>query len=158
MSLLKRNATIWILSFLKLPLLFYIRPVVTKYDEKICHIKVKLKRRSQNHLNSMYFGALTMGAELSIAAIAVFEIRGLKKPIDFIFKDFKCQFIKRADTDVIFISESNLEVKQMLLDTLKSKERIERTLNGKAVSDKNPELVFMTYSLTLSVKARTPGR
>ena len=151
--LLKKNMILWGLSFLKLPLLLYIRPKITRYDESTCHIRVNLQRRTQNHLKSMYFGALAMGAELSIAGSAVLEIWDLKQPIDFIFKDFQCQFLKRANSDVIFVSHNNQQVKGLLLQALKTGERYEKTFTGEARSADHPELVFMAYRLTLSVKA-----
>ena len=42
----------------------------------------------------MYFGALAMGAELSIALNVVQELYHSSKKIDFIFKDFQCEFLK----------------------------------------------------------------
>ena len=47
----------------KIPLLFYVRPsVVEKSDERVV-IKIPLNRKSKNHQGSMYFAALTMGAD-----------------------------------------------------------------------------------------------
>ena len=74
-NLLKANLALRIFSFLKIPLLGYVRPRIRHMDEKTTILRVPLTRRSKNHLNVMYFGALAMGAEAAVAARAFEEIR-----------------------------------------------------------------------------------
>ncbi len=156
LSLIRRNLLLWSVSSLKLPLLFYIRPRVVQYDEQVCRIQVKLNRRSRNHVGSMYFGALAMGAELSIAAAAVFQIFATRKKVEFIFKSFKCDFLKRADADVIFVSELNEHVEALVQRAIRGQgQRVEETFTGYAVTVKNPQEKIMLYQLTLSMKLRS---
>ena len=42
-------------GLLKVPMLFYTSPSVIELTEERCVIKIPLKRRTKNHLHSMYF-------------------------------------------------------------------------------------------------------
>ncbi len=155
LDLLGRNALLWSLSSLKLPLLFYIRPKLVQYDQEVCKLQVKLNRRTRNHVGSMYFGALAMGAELSIAAAAVFQIFAARRKVEFIFKNFSCDFLKRADGDVIFVSEMNRQVEELVQKSIQSQgQRVEESFSGYAVTAKDPQTKILTYQLTLSMKLR----
>lgn len=100
----------------------------------------------------MYFGALAMGAELSVATPILEAMFIQKKPISFIFKDFKCEFLKRADTSVIFEFAEIEESRNAVKGALASGERLNKTFKGKAYSKENTENIFMTYEITISLK------
>ncbi len=107
----------------------------------------------------MYFGALGIGAELSIAAAAVVAISESKQKIDFIFKDFSAQYLKRGDGHVHFICEEVAVVKSLIEEAKNSSERLERKLKGYAVvPSTNPTEPIMHYELTLSVKNRSKSK
>ncbi len=144
-------------SILKLPLLAFASPRVVEASEKKSVVKVALGWRTQNHLGVMYFGALAMGAELSIALKAVEKIGSEKLRVDFIFKDFKCEFLKRADSDVLFICEEADQVTALIEKAKNSTERLERKFKGYAVRVNDTAAPVMTYELTLSVKNRAAG-
>lgn len=142
------------ISFFKIPLLAFCTPRIIRLDEERSEVLVRLDFRTRNHLNVMYFGALAMGAELSIALQAIESIRQSKQKIDFIFKDFKSSFLKRADGHVHFICEDVAKVAGLIEQAAKSSERFEGTFTGYALVQGNPEPV-MKYELTLSVKNRS---
>ncbi len=68
---LKLTALINAYSALQIPLLGFITPKVFRLNEERSEVRVRLDRRTRNHLKVMYFGALAMGAELSIALKAI---------------------------------------------------------------------------------------
>lgn len=142
------------ISFFKIPLLAFCTPKIVRLDEERSEVLVRLDFRTRNHLNVMYFGALAMGAELSIALQAIESIRLSKQKIDFIFKDFKSSFLKRADGHVHFICEDVSKVAAMIDKASKSGERFEGTYKGYAIVEGQSEPV-MKYELTLSVKNRS---
>ncbi|MCO5114462.1 MAG: DUF4442 domain-containing protein [Bdellovibrionaceae bacterium] len=142
------------IGFLKLPLLAFCFPKVKELSEHKSVIKIRLGYRTKNHIRSMYFGALAIGAELSVAITAVDQIQKSKKRIDFIFKDFKAEFLKRADGHVLFICEEAGGVKQLIAEAAEKEDRLEKEFRGYAVVEGRPEDKIMTYSLTLSVKKR----
>lgn len=143
------------ISVLKLPLLAFCTPRVVRLDDQRSEVKVRLDLRTRNHLGVMYFGALAMGAELSIALQAIESIRQSKQRIDFIFKDFKADFLKRADGHVHFICEEAPGVAKLISKAAQSPDRFEETFEGYAVVEGKETEPVMKYKLTLSVKNRS---
>ncbi len=153
-SYLKYTLLMRCYGLFKIPLLAFVSPTVVEFSDKRCVIKIPLGYRTQNHVKSMYFGALGIGAELSIAAAAVFVIHDRKKKVDFIFKDFQCQFLRRADGDVHFICDEIDEVLKLVDAAGASKERVEKTLKGHALVPGKSQEPVLKYVLTLSMKNR----
>ena len=141
-------------SLFKIPLIAFITPTVQELSEDRTVVKIRLGLRTRNHLNVMYFGALAVGAELSIASKALQAIQASGKRIDFIFKDFQAEFLKRADGHVHFVCDEAAKVTQLVAQAAEQTDRIEATFNGYAcVPSKSAEPV-MKYRLTLSLKKR----
>ena len=78
----------------KIPLIYFCRPTVVKISDKSMEVKIKLRRRTRNHLNSMYFGVLAVGADVTGGFLAMKFIQGSKSKITLIFKDFRLLFDK----------------------------------------------------------------
>ena len=142
-------------GFMKVPLIFWVSPTVVRMDDQECVIKIPLNRRTKNHLNSMYFGVLCTGADLAGGLVAMNEITASKKKVALSFKDFKADFLKRAEGDVHFIVTQIPEIKKFVADVIKSGERMNMPVEIKAVVPSiNPEEVVATFVLTLSLKAK----
>jgi acyl-coenzyme A thioesterase PaaI-like protein len=154
---LQNTAFLRLFTFWKIPLIWWIQPSVVEMGTSRTVIKVPLNRRTKNHLRSMYFGAIAIGAELVVAMKAVYAIHQSKRKVDFVFKDFKIDFLKRAEGDVHFICESGLEVTQLVEKTIQTGERETQTFQGYAiVPSKDPNEKVVTFEVTLSVKLRKP--
>lgn len=158
----KLNKFLKMATLFKIPLLAFCRPKVTVLNDNQARILIPLGWNTKNHLGSMYFGALAMGAELSVAVQVLERINTEKLKINFIFKDFNCQFLRRADTDVIFEFNDIPKINQLLDKAINTKERCEENFQGKAISLKSiennelnldKESIFMTYNITISLKA-----
>ncbi len=145
------------LSAVKIPLLAACTPRVIEMSPTKSVVRVRLDWRTQNHLGVMYFGALAMGAELSVALKAIEQIRVSKKRIDFIFKDFRAEFLKRADGHVHFVCEQAAGVEAMVKKAVDSDERFSETFEGYAFVPKEGPEPVMKYWLTLSMKKRSRG-
>jgi hypothetical protein len=152
---LKITALINLFSAFQIPLLAFVTPKIVEVSENKSVARIRLGLRTRNHLGVMYFGALGMGAELSVALAAILAIQDSGKKIDFIFKDFKAEFLKRADSNVHFICDEARDVRQLVMDAAATSERISRTFNGYAIVPSKSEEPVMKYSLTLSVKQRS---
>ncbi len=100
---LKRTLLLRAISSLKVPLLFTCSPRIEKLDELSSVAVIPLRFMTKNHVGSMYFGALAMGAELSVAMPIVFDIFQDKKPLTFLFTEFHCEFLKKAKEDIYFV-------------------------------------------------------
>ena len=72
---------------------------IVQTDEDRCTNCVPMKRRNKNHLGSMYFGALAIGADAAAGLVAVLENRRHGNGLNFVFKDFHADFLKRPEGD-----------------------------------------------------------
>jgi hypothetical protein len=155
---LKLTAVVNAFSFFRIPLLAFITPVIEELSDTRAAAKVRLDLRTRNHLGVMYFGALAMGAELSIAARALVAIQESGKRLDFIFKDFNAEFRKRADGHVLFVCDEGEQIAALVRRAAESTERVEQTFSGRAyVPSKSTDSV-MDYRLTLSIKQRSKSK
>lgn len=139
-------------GLLHVPLLLSLRPSVTEIDdEKVC-IRVPLTRWSRNHLQSMYFGALAMGADSVVGLLAVHHIRKRKANINFAFKDFTANFLKRPEGDVLFVCEAGAELERFVEKVSKGEERHNLRVPCYAALVDKPEEKVAEFTLTLSLK------
>jgi hypothetical protein len=141
-------------AFWNIPLLWWVRPSIIENSETRAILEIPLGRRTQNHLKVMYFGALAMGAEAAVAVKAVKAIIDSKQKIDYIFKDFSAQFLKRAEGNVQFICEEGPKVIALIQKAIESGQRESETFHSYAiVPSVGPDKVA-EFSVTLSVKRR----
>lgn len=138
----------------KVPLIFFVGPSVICLDDKKCIIKIPLNRRTKNHLNSMYFGVLSTGADLAAGFVAMKEISASKKNVSLSFKDFHAEFIKRAEGDVHFICTQIPEIKNFVSDVIKSGERMNFPVSVEAIVPSKGDEVVAKFILTLSLKLK----
>ena len=140
----------------KVPLIFYCRPTVVKLTEETTVIKIPYKRRNKNHLKSMYFGALAVGADVAGGVLAMDLIRKSGRNISLVFKDFKADFLKRPERDTHFTCNDGLAVKNLIDEAIKTGERVNRPLKITAtvpeISGNEPVAEFV---LTLSLKDKS---
>jgi hypothetical protein len=152
---LRNTAFLRLFTFWNIPLIWWIRPSVVEIGPNRTVIEIALNRRTRNHLKSMYFGAIAIGSELVVAAKAVQAIHQSRRKVDFVFKDFKIEFHKRAEDDVHFICDAGTEVESLVQKTIGSGERETQTFTGYAIvpSISESEKVA-SFAVTLSVKLR----
>jgi len=152
----KTQASLSMLYFglTRVPMIFYVRPSVVAITAERVVVKVPFKRRTKNHLNAMYFGALAVGADCTAGIMAVREIRGRAEPISLVFKDIKADFLKRAEGNVYFTCEQGREIAALVARAAESGERVELPVRvTAAVPDLSDEPVA-DFRLTLSLKKR----
>jgi acyl-coenzyme A thioesterase PaaI-like protein len=153
----KATAFLRLYTFTKIPLIWWISPSVEEMSEQRGVVSIPLTRKTKNHLNVMYFGALAIGAEMVVALRAVKSIQDNKAPVDYIFKDFKANFLKRAEGDVHFVCEQGQAVEALLQQALTSGERVTETFKSYAiVPSKDPKEIVAEFEVTLSMKKRKP--
>jgi acyl-coenzyme A thioesterase PaaI-like protein len=143
-------------GLLKIPLIAYLRPTVEEMSDERCVIRFPLSRRSQNHLNSMYFGALCVGADCAGGAIAMRRIQQSGLPIVFVFKDFRANFRKRADGDVLFTCEDGAALTRLVQRAAESGQREEAAVKVVAtVPGKHGGEPVADFELTISLKKKS---
>jgi acyl-coenzyme A thioesterase PaaI-like protein len=155
-SKLKETLLLRAFGFLKIPMLYSISPTVVEISEKRCVVRVPLNRRTKNHLNSMYFGALAAGADCAGGLIAMRFLREEEAQVSLIFKDFHAEFMKRAEGDVLFACEDGDAVRELVRQTVTTGERQNMPLHITAtVPSKFGTEPVAKFILTLSLKKKT---
>lgn len=143
-------------GLLKIPMLFVAQPVVIEASEKRSEIKIPLGYWTKNHLNSMYFGVLAMGADCAGGLLAMNMIGRSKKNIQLVFKDFKADFLKLAKADTHFICEEGEKSLKALKETIKTKKRVNVPLHITATTpEMSGDEPVAKFVLTLSLKAKS---
>lgn len=154
--MLKETLLLRLFSWKTIPLLWWIQPSMLQNDDKKTILKIPLTRRTRNHLKVMYFGALAMGGEACIGIRAMQTIQKSKKPVDFLFNDFECQFLKKSKGDVHFICDQVSEVEAFINEVIsKNGERLEKKFSSYAVVPSiDPNEVVAKFSVTMTAKMR----
>lgn len=140
-------------GFLKIPLLFYVSPTVLEISEERCVVRIKLNRRTRNHLKSMYFGVLATGADCAGGLIAMRQIQSEGNTVSLVFKDFHADFLKRAEGDVLFTCEEGIAIRQLVQKAIQSGERENMPVHVTAtVPSRLGNEPVAQFVLTLSLK------
>lgn len=152
----KARRMMWLFSVFKVPMIGYVKPKLISIDAEKAVFKIKLRRRTRNHLKSMYFGSLAIGADLAGGFHAFYLSDRMNKKIALVFKNFEAEFIKRPDSDVYFVSESGNLVQEMIDQTIATKERVTQSISVDAYTNyfTNPEKVA-EFKLGLSLKDKS---
>lgn len=140
-------------GFRKIPLIFYVRPSVIELRNEKVVIKIPFRRRTRNHLRSVYFGALAVGADIAGGLIAWNLIRSSRQRVALIFKSFQADFLKRAEGDVHFTCTQGKEIAALVNEAIETGERVEKPVEVIAtVPDKFGEEPVAKFVLMLSLK------
>ncbi|PCI94917.1 MAG: hypothetical protein COB15_12750 [Flavobacteriales bacterium] len=143
---------LFLLGRFKIPMLGYTAPKLIELNNNKAKVKIKLKRRTKNHLNSMYFGALAVGADVAGGIHAFYFANMHNKKVSFAFKGMSCEFIKRAESDCTFISEDGKKVEAAILKSIATGDRVNETTKVEVYNAEN-ELVA-TFEMIVSVKCK----
>lgn len=149
--------SLWLRLFglTKIPLLFYVGVSIVELTPERMVVKIPLRRRTKNHLNSMYFGALCIGADVAPGAYAMYLIRQRHARISMVFKDFQAEFLKRAEGDVHFTCDQGKEIGELVAQAAASDERVEKQLDVIATVPSLSDEPVAKFKLTISLKRRS---
>lgn len=133
----------------KIPLLFACSPRVIEISDSSCKVLLPFRKIVKNHLGSMYFGAMAIGADTCVGMLALDKIQHSGKKISLIFKSFKADFLRRAEGDTLFVCEQGHDMDAMIAKVIATGERVSEPFKGQALV--NGEVVA-EFELTLSLK------
>lgn len=140
----------------KIPAIFFVSPTLRELTEKRVVVKVPLNYRTKNHLGSMYFGVLSIGADCAGGLMAMNLIRPYGKRASMVFKDFHAEFLKRPTGDVHFICEDGELVSKLVDKAVKSGVRENAPVTVTAIVPKeSPTEIVARFKLTLSLKIKS---
>ncbi|MCB9359786.1 MAG: DUF4442 domain-containing protein [Flavobacteriales bacterium] len=143
---------LYLLGKFKIPMIGYTGLKLIEITETTTKVKIRLKRRTKNHLNSMYFGALAIGADVAGGLHAFYFANKYGKTVSFAFKGMECEFIKRAESNCIFVSEDGKKIEEAIKKSIKTGERINETTNVNVLN--NEKEVVAIFKLIVSVKCK----
>tara|TARA_Y100000588_G_scaffold393231_2_gene508218 strand:+ start:11946 stop:12416 length:471 start_codon:yes stop_codon:yes gene_type:complete len=140
-------------GFLKVPMILYCRPKVISINNSYVELKIPLRRRTKNHLNSLYFGVFAVGSDLTAGALAMRSIKKSNQKISLVFKDFHANFKMRAEGDVHFYCNEGEKIDTLVKKTVSSGSRENETINifAKVPSVSNEIVAEFTETLSLKV-------
>ena len=152
---IKENIMLKLFSFFKIPLLSYVKPKIIFLSKDKSIVQVKLTSRTKNHLNSMYFGAINIGAESAIGILASQISKTEKSAISFIFKRFEIEFKRKAMTNVYFYCDDAVKVTTLINRAITTKKRVDDVISGHAYCTcLQGKEIIATFNLTLSIRAK----
>ena len=143
---------LWLFGIIKIPIIFFCRPKVINISNDSLEIKIRLNRKTRNHLGSMYFGVLSVGADITGGFLAMKYIDESNSKISLIFKDFQADFIKRAEGDVHFICKEGNLIRSLVSKAEQTNERQNMPVHIIASVPSISTDPVATFSLTLSLK------
>lgn len=135
------------------PMIDYSQLNIEQLDNNKCIIKMPFIKQNKNHLQSMYFGSILIGTEVSAGILAAYLLKLSGQNSNIIFKNVAGDFIRRAEADTYFIccdSEKIIDAINKARDTM---ERVNITVNVIGVTDLDkPDEKVSDFNITVSIK------
>lgn len=150
----KDTAWVRLWSFLKVPVLWYVRPSIVELSSERVVVKIPFRRRNRNHLGSVYFGVLCVGADTAGGLLAMKRIQETGNRVSLIFKDFQAQFLRRAEGPVQFTCTEGAAIARLVDEAIESGERVFMPVHVTATVPSIDEEPVAQFVLTLSLKRR----
>ncbi len=151
----KLKATFFLRAFgyLKVPLIAWVGPVVEELDADHCVVRIPLKRRTKNHVNSLYIAVFTVGADVTGGMLAMETIRATGNRVILLFKDMQADFLARAEDDVRFVCTEGAAVRAAVEQAMASGERVNVPVHIVAtVPRKRGDTPVARFTMTLTLK------
>ncbi|PSW06551.1 PaaI family thioesterase [Photobacterium lipolyticum] len=134
-------------------LIDYCTPEVLEIDDEHLSLKLPLNQKTQNHLGSMYFGALAIGADIAAGLMAMELASNSGLDVSLAFKSVQGDFHRRPEDDVVFRCNQGKDIREMLEMSNQTGERINKPITVTATCPtKDGTQPVATFTLTLSLK------
>ena len=146
------NVLLKAFGFSKVPLLFLSGTKVVHIDSKSCRVEIPFRRVVKNHLGSMYFGALAIGADACVGLLATHKIREQNQKIGLVFKSFQADFLKRAEGHTQFVCVEGEIIDRMIQETIKTGQRVHEKIKAQAFCQNE---IVAEFVLELSLKQKS---
>lgn len=137
----------------KVKLIDYCTPEIIEISDDHLSLKIPLNDKTKNHLESMYFGALAIGADVAAGLLAMDMANSSGLDVSLAFKSVQGEFLRRPEDDVIFSCYQGKMIREMLEKSHQTGKRVNEpvsvTVTCPARDGNEP---VATFSLTLSLK------
>src|SRR5512138_1151371 len=106
----------------------------------------------------MYVGALCAGADLASGLNAAKLIQERHRDVKLVFADMRCEFLKRADGDVVFRSRDGRRIAAAVRETDATGERVTLPIEVVAtVPRRHGDEPVARFTMGLSLKRKDEG-
>lgn len=152
---MRETAILRLFGLAKIPMLYLAKPEVLELGDVRAVVKIPLNRMTRNHLRSMYFGVLAIGADCAGGILAMKRIEESGEDVSLIFGEFNAKFLKRAEGDVHFTSEDGPAVAELVKRAIETGERQSLPVRVVAtVPSQSGDEPVAEFTLLLSLKKR----
>lgn len=153
-TLWRETLALWQFGLLKVPMIFWVKPIVLALTDEQVTLKIPLRRRTRNHLNAMYFGVLCVGADVAGGMHMLHFMQSSLNRFSFVFKDFQAEFLKRPEADVHFTSSNGLLIRETMNKAIQSQSRENALIDVIATTPSLSNETVARFKLTLSIKPK----
>lgn len=141
-----------LMGWFKIPMIGYVKPKLVFINDETVKVNISLRRRTKNHLNSMYFGALSVGADVAAGIYAFYFAEQMKTKVSFAFKSMQADFLKRAESDIVFVCSEGKLIREAMEKSKFSGDRVNQPVQVLAYDQQNE--IVATFVMTVSVKVK----
>tara|TARA_B100000508_G_scaffold141026_1_gene145272 strand:- start:46487 stop:46963 length:477 start_codon:yes stop_codon:yes gene_type:complete len=152
-SLSKMRRMLWLMGIVKIPMIAYVKPRLLQLDDEQALVRIKLRRRTKNHLKSMYFGSLAVGADVAAGLHAYYFANKEGARVSFAFKSVKAEFLKRAETHVYFLSKDGDIVEKAFQKAKDTKERVNQMVRVEARNTLDEIVAIFDMEISVKIKS-----
>jgi hypothetical protein len=142
---------LFLFGIVKIPLIGFCRPRVHEVSDTHISIKIPLKRRTRNHVKSMYLGVMSIGADLASGFLAYHLLLNKNLNAAPVFKTMKVEYLKRAESAVYFNCNEGAAISEMIDEMERTGERVNKVVTINAMC--NDECVAI-FEMELSMKLK----
>lgn len=154
-SLSKANFYLKTFGLFKIPMIFFVNPKIINLTEKEIKVGINLNWKTKNHYNSMYFGALSIGADVSTGVFALHLMKKRGVDLDLLFKTFSIEFFRRPEGRTIFTCTDHKKITDQISEAIHSHQRVNQEICGFAVTPSISDDPVCRYKMTLSLKEKS---
>lgn len=149
----KETLKCWLFGLIYIPMIFWLKPRIIELSKQGGILMVPFKRKTKNHVNSMFFGPFATGADVLGGALMLHLLGSKVKYYPFVYKDFYAEFLKRATSDVYYYCEDGQKISDAIALSTQTGERQNVILNIRATTPKDSQdETVANFRLTLSLK------
>ncbi len=144
-------------AWTKVPMIYWTGAKIVDISDERCVVKMPFRRRNRNHLDSLYFAVMIVGADVSGGLLAFRMAHASGRKVSFAFKDVQARFLKRAEDVTFFRCDDGESISRAVEETFRTGERVNQTVNVTATTPSRfGDDPVATFELTLSVKPLEP--
>ncbi len=96
------------------PIITYCKPDILRLTEEQCDVLIPLSHATKSHINTMGFGPLSIGADLTGGLLVFYHGQYYDKALNFCFSKAIISFLRKPTTDVLFTCLDGALIKQTL--------------------------------------------